>query len=153
MSWRKKGMPSMPAITATTLNKYIGEWLGAEPSSEHDLVLLAENGLPLVTVRRMTEHGLSKREVYELIVPERTLKHRKSRRQKLSREESDRAIRTARLLARAQAVFGDADRALRWMREPKRRFNARSPLQMMGTEAGGRLVEGMLVQVDEGMFA
>ena len=29
----------------------------------------------------------------------------------------------------------------------------RSPIQMLATEPGGRLVEEMLIQIDEGMFA
>jgi uncharacterized protein (DUF2384 family) len=39
------------------------------------------------------------------------------------------------------------------MREPRARFEGRTPLEMMVTEAGGRLVEEMLLQIDEGMFA
>ena len=39
------------------------------------------------------------------------------------------------------------------MRQPKVRFEGRTPLQMMVTEAGGRLVEEMLLQIDDGMFA
>jgi putative toxin-antitoxin system antitoxin component (TIGR02293 family) len=83
----------------------------------------------------------------------RTWKHRKSRREPLSREESERAIRAAKILARAQAVMGDEESALDWLRAPKRRFEGRSPIQMLSTEAGGRLVEQMLIQIDQGMFA
>jgi putative toxin-antitoxin system antitoxin component (TIGR02293 family) len=83
----------------------------------------------------------------------RTLKHRKSRHERLSREESDRAIRAARVLARAQQVMGSRAEALDWMRETKQRFNGRTPFQMLQTETGGRLVEEMLIQIDEGMFA
>jgi uncharacterized protein (DUF2384 family) len=32
------------------------------------------------------------------------------------------------------------------------RFEGKSPIQMMSTETGGRLVEQMLVQIDQGMF-
>jgi uncharacterized protein (DUF2384 family) len=39
------------------------------------------------------------------------------------------------------------------MRQPKRRFEKRSALELMTTETGGRLVEEMLIQTDEGMFA
>jgi len=121
------------------LGDFLREWLGTRFSSELELVSLAERGLPLATVNRMTRHGLTRDEVYSLVIHRRTFKHRKSNHQKLSREESDRAIRAARILAR--------------MRQPKARFEGRSPLQMMSTEAGGRLVEEMLVQTDEGMFA
>jgi putative toxin-antitoxin system antitoxin component (TIGR02293 family) len=139
--------------TARQLSDYLREWLGARFASDLELASLAESGLPLTTVNRMTEHGLTREEVHHLVIHRRTFKHRKSKKQKLSKEESDRAIRAARILARAQAVFGDADSALRWMRQPKMRFEGRTPIQMMSTEAGARLVEEMLVQIDEGMFA
>ena len=131
----------------------IGQWLGTAPGSEFDLAAYAEEGLPTDVVRIMTQHGLTSREVHSLVIPQRTLKHRRSRRERLSRDESDRAVRAARLLARAQSVFGERDKALGWMRQPKQRFNGRAPFQIMETEAGGRLVEEMLIQIDEGMFA
>ena len=139
--------------TAQQFVLYLHQWLGAHLGSELELASLAERGLPLATIDRMTRHGLTREEVHSLVIHRRTFKHRKSSKQRLSREESDRAIRTARILARAQATLGDADRALAWVREPKLRFEGRTPIQMMATEAGGRLVEEMLVQIDEGMFA
>jgi putative toxin-antitoxin system antitoxin component (TIGR02293 family) len=135
------------------LVEYIGQWLGTQPGSEYELALLAERGLPLSAIAKLLAKGLTRSEVFRIVIPERTLKHRKARRERLNREESDRAIRTARLLARAGAVFGGDQRALEWMRQPKRRFKRRSPLELMTTETGGRLVEEMLIQTDEGMFA
>jgi putative toxin-antitoxin system antitoxin component (TIGR02293 family) len=143
---------SLTASTARQLAQYLCEWLGARIASEFDLATMAERGLPLATINRMARHGLTRDEVHSLVIHRRTFKHRKSNHQKLSREESDRAIRTARILARAQATLGSPDSALEWMRQPKQRFQGRTPLQMMTTEAGGRLVEEMLVQTDEGMF-
>jgi len=139
--------------TARQLSDYLHDWLGARFESELDLASLAERGLPLTTVTRMTRHGLTRDEVHSLVIHRRTFKHRKSSHQRLSKEESDRAIRSARILARAQATLGEADAALDWMRRPKVRFEGKTPLQMMSTETGARLVEEMLVQIDEGMFA
>jgi len=139
--------------TAQQLADYLREWLGAHIGSELELASLAERGLPLTTVNRMTRHGLTRDEVHSLVIHRRTFKHRKSSKQRLSKDESDRAIRAARILARAQATLGDAEEALAWVRQPKLRFEGRTPIQMMATEAGGRLVEEMLVQIDEGMFA
>lgn len=130
-----------------------GQWLGTPAETEFDLADLAVDRLPTDVVRVMTKHGLTPKEVYALVIPQRTLKHRKSRRERLSREESDRAIRAARILARAELTFGNPEKALAWMREPKRRFERRTPIEMLATEAGGRLVEEMLIQIDEGMFA
>ncbi len=131
----------------------VGEWIGSEPASEFKLATLAEEGLPIGVVKVLVEHGLSNGEVYSIVIPQRTLKHRKSRQERLSREESDRAIRAARVLSRARNVMGTDAEALAWMREPKQRFEGRTPMQMLNTESGGRLVDEMLIQIDEGMFA
>ena len=143
----------MQTANARKLQEYFQEWLGAKAQSERDFVALAEDGLPLRTIQRLIDRGLSKREIFSVVIHQRTLKHRRSRREPLSREESERAIRTARLLARAQAVLGGQDAALDWMRAPKKRFGGRPPFEMIATEPGGRLVEEMLIQIDEGMFA
>jgi putative toxin-antitoxin system antitoxin component (TIGR02293 family) len=139
--------------TARQLTDYLQEWLGPRVSSELELPSLAQRGLPLTTINRMTRQGLTRDEVHSLVIHRRTFKHRKSNQQRLSPEESDRAIRAARILARAQAVFGDSPSALQWIRQPKSRFEGKTPLQMMVTECGSRLVEEMLLQIDEGMFA
>jgi uncharacterized protein (DUF2384 family) len=39
------------------------------------------------------------------------------------------------------------------MRQPKKRFEGETPMQLLQTEAGARLVEEMLIQIDEGMYA
>lgn len=130
-----------------------GQWIGEHPKSEFDFARYAESGLPTEVVRIMAGHGLTATEIDSLVIPQRTLKHRRSKRQRLSPEESDRAIRVARVLGRASSVFGDEEKALRWMRRPAARFDGRSPMQMLTTEAGGRLVEEALIQIDEGMFA
>jgi putative toxin-antitoxin system antitoxin component (TIGR02293 family) len=143
----------MGTATARKLNEYLEDWLGTQAESEQRIVHLVEKGLPTKVVNHLIERGLTRNEVFGLIIPLRTWKHRKSRRQPLSKEESERAVRAARILARAETVMGDRESALDWLRSPKERFENRSPLQMLSTETGGRLVEQMLLQIDEGMFA
>jgi putative toxin-antitoxin system antitoxin component (TIGR02293 family) len=145
--------PKRKPVTAARLASAVEDWLGTPARSEQGVVRLVEAGLPTAIVNRLMERGLSKDEVFHIVVNPRTLKHRKSANQPLSREESERAVRAARILARAESVWGGQDAALRWLREPKRRFEGRSPLDMLSTETGGRLVEEMLIQIDEGMFA
>jgi len=139
--------------TARRLRDRFEELLGARTGSEQNVVRLVERGLPLSVLDRLQEQGLSKAELFDVIIPARTLKHRKSKRQPLSREESERVVRAARVLAKAGAVLGEAQSALAWLRSPKKRFEGRSPIEMLATEPGGRLVEEMLIQIDEGMFA
>ena len=121
--------------------------------TEADLVAAIEERLPLTVISSLVEQGLQEKEIYSLVVPRRTLQHRRTRKERLSVEESDRAVRIARVTALALKVFGDAETGLRWLRAPKRRFAGRTAMEMLVTEAGSRLVEEMLYQIDEGMAA
>jgi putative toxin-antitoxin system antitoxin component (TIGR02293 family) len=118
-----------------------------------ELASLVENRLPVTAIQALVRGGLSDAEVYQLIVPRRTLAHRIAKRQPLSKEESDKAVRVARITAMAEQMFGDPERAWRWLRKTKRRFHGKTPLGMLATEAGARLVEEMLVQFEYGMTA
>jgi putative toxin-antitoxin system antitoxin component (TIGR02293 family) len=118
-----------------------------------ELASLVEKRLPVTTIKSLVRGGLSDAEVYQLIVPRRTLAHRIARHQPLSKGESDKAVRVARITAMAEQVFGEVDRAWRWLRKPQRRFDGKTPIERLATEAGARLVEEMIVQIDHGIFA
>jgi putative toxin-antitoxin system antitoxin component (TIGR02293 family) len=121
--------------------------------SDKDLALLVEKRLPATAIKSLVRGGLSDAEVYQLIVPRRTLAHRMAKHQPLSKDESDRAVRVARVTALAEQAFGEPERAWRWLRKPKRHFNGKTPVEMLGTEAGARLVEEMVTQIEDGMAA
>lgn len=121
--------------------------------SDKDLAGLVEKRLPASAVKALARGGLSESEIYRLVIPRRTLAHRVAKREPLSQEESDRAVRLARVTAFAEQVFGEGERAWRWLRQSKKQFGERSPLEVSGTEAGARLVEELLYQIDDGMVA
>jgi putative toxin-antitoxin system antitoxin component (TIGR02293 family) len=121
--------------------------------SGEDLASRVEKRLPATAVKALVRGGLSDAEVYQLIVPRRTLAHRIAKHQPLSRDESDKAVRVARIAAMAEQAFGEPARAWRWLRKPKGRFDGKTPVDMLATEAGARLVEETIVQIDYGMFA
>jgi putative toxin-antitoxin system antitoxin component (TIGR02293 family) len=75
--------------------------------SGEDLVSLVERRLPTAAIKALVRGGQSDIEAYQLIVPRRTLAHRIEKRQPLSKEESDKAVRVARVTALAEQVFGD----------------------------------------------
>lgn len=127
--------------------------LGFPPASELDLARIVEHGLPTERVQLLRDAGLSFTEISELVIPPRTLKHRKSRGEALSPEEADKALRVARIISQAQDTFGNLDKALLWLRTPDDRLDGRTPLSMLRTESGGRLVEKMLFQIDEGIYS
>jgi putative toxin-antitoxin system antitoxin component (TIGR02293 family) len=131
----------------------LGEYIGVSPKSEFDLAQRVEKGLPTSSIARLKEKGLTFSEVSEIVISPRTLKHRKARGEHLSHEESGRVVRVARIVALAEHVFGSRDKALGWLRSKDDRIKERTPLSMLQTESGGRLVENMLWQIDEGIYA
>lgn len=113
-----------------------------------------EAGLPVSTMTGFVDaSGVPLKDVYDVVIPARTLKHRRARRESLSRDESDKLARLMRVFDQAAAVLGGMEEARAWLSKAKRRFGERTPLQMLRTEIGGRMVEEMLGQIDDGMFA
>ena len=113
-----------------------------------------ERGVPVSALEEFAAHsGFALKDLLEVVIPARTLKHRRQRQEPLNLDESDRLARVARVYALAVRVFGNPDKARRWLSKPKIRFNGQAPLSMLRTDLGGRQVEEMLIQIDEGMFA
>lgn len=114
---------------------------------------MVEQGLPPASVERLLSLGFSKQEVFRLVIPQRTLTHRKLRRQLLTGDESDKTVRLARVRDLAVRVFGNDDKAWHWLRKRRTAFGDRAPVALLGTEAGARAVEEALLAIDEGMVA
>lgn len=89
-------------------------------------------------------------EIHHLVAPKRTFARRQANRQPLTVEETDKALRLARIAKLAQSVFGDAEKAGRWMRKPKQSLAGAAPLAYLASENGARLVEDMLYRIDAG---
>ena len=137
----------------SVLHQQIGEWLGVRaPRTEQQMLELIERQLPTSSINRLLGLGLTRSEVDALVIPLRTLQHRRSRREKLTVEESDRVLRLVRLLSQAESVYGSRERALTWLRRAHPRLRDRTPLEMLKTGTGSRIVEELLIQIDEGMF-
>jgi putative toxin-antitoxin system antitoxin component (TIGR02293 family) len=131
----------------------MGDWLGFQPpATETDVLRLVEGQLTPKVIQRLIEMGLGRPEIDALIIPLRTLQHRRSRHEKLSVEESDRVIRLIRVVSAAETVYGSRERALAWLRRPHPRLDGRNPLSLLRTDTGARIVEEFLIQIDEGMF-
>jgi putative toxin-antitoxin system antitoxin component (TIGR02293 family) len=131
----------------------IGNWLGVEPPMTEAAVLgIIERQLEPPVIQRLLDMGLSRDEVNSVIIPARTLQHRRSRRERLTVEESDRVIRALRVLSAAEGVYESRERALEWLRRANPRLDNRSPISLLKTDTGARIVEELLGQIDEGYF-
>ena len=130
----------------------LGQLLDASIRSGLDLAELASERVAVDVIDRLSAHGLKADEL-SFIIPRRTLTHRRQNHERLSTDESDKAIRLAKIVAQATAAFGNQDKAMHWLRNAQQRFGKKSALDMASTEHGARLVEEALVQLDEGYFA
>lgn len=111
------------------------------------------NRLEATMLNALSRHGYSEEELFSLVVPKRTLARRKAANEPLTVEETDKALRLERIAVQAERVFGDPDKAHRWLRERKRTLRGETPLAYLASEAGARVVEEMLYRIEYGMFA
>lgn len=92
-------------------------------------------------------------ELTAIVIPERTLARRKKAGEPLTIDETERALRLARIATEAERVFADPAKAARWLRKPNRVLNLQTPLALLETETGARAVEEVLGQIDHGVYA
>jgi len=114
---------------------------------------MAFRAQPAGALAALAEQGYSEDEIFKLVVPKRTLARRRLMNDLLTVEETDKALRLKRIAAQALRVFGDRDKANRWLRKPKRELKGETPLAFLASEAGARVVEEMLHRIEHGIFA
>lgn len=126
--------------------------LGRIVASDADLAQVVLARIPLKALKHVERHGLSNVEIRTFIIPARTQRHRRQKNERLSIEESDRLVRMTRIQALAEDIFGDPEKASRWLRQPLGELSGK-PLEVAQTEAGARLVEQILAKIDWGAAA
>lgn len=125
------------------------EWSGIERARR-----VAE-GIPTTVLGEVVDAGvLTRDEITRLIVPRRTLAHRRRRREHLSPEESDRLARVLDLHDAALRTFDeDAEKAAAWLRKPNRALSGEIPLDLVVTSTGARLAEDALLRIEHGVYS
>ncbi len=138
----------------------VAKWLGGKKllksdiRSDFDFVRLVQDGLPTAVLEALVQRGeLTPQEVEKYIIPRRTLAHRKRRHQPLSREESDKLARVARIFAVALDTFQDRQKASAWMRRSNRELQGAAPVELLDTDSGARVLEQMLERIAHGIFS
>jgi putative toxin-antitoxin system antitoxin component (TIGR02293 family) len=140
------------------------DWLGLEAATNGpEALAMVERRLPPSIIDSLLGLGFVRAEVHSIVLPARTLQHRRSRKELLTVEESDRVLRLLRVLRATEAVYGSRERALAWLRRPNPRLDpalrnvlftrgGRTPISLLTTEIGARMVEELLGQIAHGMF-
>ena len=139
-------------ISAAAVAEVLGG-LGRRKASVTDLALAdaVRDGLPVSALDRLIAGGVvSEQEMEAHFIPRRPLY---ARRQKgtLSREQSDLVVRLASIQAMADDVFGDRVKSHRWLRDKNGALGSQTPLALLDTEEGGRVVEAVLGRIAHGI--
>lgn len=126
-----------------------GEALATTDLSTIDAV---ERGLPASAVEDALEGGmLTEEELYEIVVSRRSL-HRRRRSGRLTTSESDALLRVVEAHRTAAEVLGSEEKARGWLRSHVRTLGGRRPIDLLRTEAGGRLVRDTLGRIEFGVY-
>jgi putative toxin-antitoxin system antitoxin component (TIGR02293 family) len=120
-----------------------------------DLAEQVRAGLPASTITVLAEKlSMHRSQVAaRLNIPARTLSRRMASSQRLTHDESDRALRMARVVALARDILGADDKASRWMVAPNRALGGDRPFDRLDTELGVRSVEEILQRIAYGMYS
>ncbi len=123
------------------------------PPPGGDVIRLDRRGLSVGTVQFVLDSGrLTLAELDRIVLPRKTLAHRRKL-GSLTPEQSDRVVRVARVLAQAEKTFGSQQKAGLWLRRPTAVLSGDSPLSLLDTDEGTRVVETLLGRIGHGIAA
>jgi putative toxin-antitoxin system antitoxin component (TIGR02293 family) len=141
------------AGTLTAVVKELGgeQTLGRRLASERDLREAIREGFrPSVLEQLMHASGLTLKDLAgALDLSPRSLQRRRGS-GRLTRYESDRLYRLARIVAIAGEYLGDHERGIRWLKHPNRALGGLAPIAALDTELGARQVEDVLGRIAYG---
>ena len=120
-------------------------------ASDRDIHKLIEAGFSARSVKTLCDFGKMSALERDQVIPPKSLETKLALGQRLTVDESGRLLRVAHIIAMAQTLFGDDEKAKRWLSKPKDRFSGKSPIAMLSTSHGTRHVEEMLIQLAEGL--
>lgn len=149
-------MNPLAALSPRSVTALLGgdEVLKATPCQALDWVSLIRQGISSAAVDALLKaiHLTQSELASALGIPERTLARRK-REGTLNSEESDKLVRLARVLGRAEEVFEDQEAAVHWLKAPNAALGQATPLSLLDTDIGAESVMDTLGRIEHGVFA
>jgi putative toxin-antitoxin system antitoxin component (TIGR02293 family) len=143
--------PELPDLVEEN-ERYKGSSLH-EPEAAY-MIEKVRDGLPLSEFYALQEMlGLSEERLAGLLGLSRATLHRRKLGGTLDRAASDRLVRYARLLSRAESALGSPAAARSWLAAPAVAFHGECPLDFADTEVGAREVEALLGRIEHGVFS
>ena len=105
------------------------------------------------SVMGLLELGYSVEELHRFVAHHQTLRQRIDSGEPLTVNENDSALRLVRVMDMAERVFGEPEKARRWLRKANRGLDGVVPLDLLDSESGAHIVEETLQQIDHGIYA
>jgi putative toxin-antitoxin system antitoxin component (TIGR02293 family) len=138
--------PAIEEVVATLGGKGV---LRANVRTVAELSRLVSAGLPFRSLRRVSAHypAAERARVEQIVVP-RTTMLRREQAGVLSREESERLERVARLTTLAERVLESREDAQRFLTTPHPLLDGQAPIDMAATDLGARRVEDVLWRLE-----
>ena len=127
--------------------------IGRDVLSDADMAMAVDLGFTVEAIDALRKRGVTDREIGDLIIKPRTLSHRRANRRRLTVQESDRAARVARAFALAEKTFASRDKANRWLHRNLNSLGGRTPMELIRTDAGARIVENLMARISWGASA
>jgi putative toxin-antitoxin system antitoxin component (TIGR02293 family) len=136
-------------------------WLGGENivkhkiKSEMDYLIVGESGLSRESIDELTNVlGVTRKKMAEdiLNVSVKTIE-RKSSKAKFNSQTSSHAIEIAKLVQHTYEVFQDEEKVKSWLNTPHRSLRDHAPVDLMKTMTGLRMIDTILVRIEEGIYS
>ena len=150
--WRKVSMSAL-AVAKKLGGRGV---LHRKIASDRDLIEAVRAGLPAKALDHVLKDWakqLSQGDVYRVVGRARTLQRKRTRGTSLSADESDRLVRLARILVRAEEALGDEEKARCWLTEENRALGGDRPLSLLDSDAGTLAVERVLGRIEHGVYS
>lgn len=124
-----------------------------DPVSADQLIRQLKAGLPVESFDDLREHlNLSDNYLAQIVqIPKRTLTRRRLK-GRFNTDESERVMRSTQVYEMAADVFGNSEKARRWLKKPARGLGGRIPLEYADTYIGANEVIKLLGRIDHGIF-
>ena len=128
--------------------------LGGKVRQEADLIKQIQQGLPYKTVENvMATTAISLALLRQLLgVTERTLQRRQTQKV-LTKAESNRIVRLAKLFERTAKVLGDREAAKAWLHHPNITLGNKTPIEMMDDPISEERVYAVLGRIEHGVYS
>ncbi len=142
-----------PANRAKVSTKSAYEILDLKIDTTKTLIKKLHEGFQYKSYKYLVDYlEISNSDLSQIVgINNRTLTRRKSR-GRFDTDESERILRVAGLLEHATSLFKDKDKALNWLKSPKKALDGKSPLEYADTSVGIEKVNDLLGRLEYGVY-